>query len=160
MSTRCSDPLSTSPANGRTNFAMVPITEVPALDAEAGKDRPLVLVVNREPAIAETVLTTLNKNGFAAIAAYDVEDALETALLIPPELIIAEAASPGLSGIEIAAILKKELPDCKILLLASPAETAEVHGTAEAAGLKIAVVDKAVPPTKLVAQVSAHLLPG
>ena len=40
MSTRFSDPLSTSPANGRTNFAMVPITEVPALDAEAGKDRP------------------------------------------------------------------------------------------------------------------------
>lgn len=117
-------------------------------------------MVNREPAIAETVLTILNKNGFAVIAAYDVVDALETALLIPPELVIVEAASPGSSGIEVAAILKKELPDCKILLLAGPAETAEVHGTAEAAGLKIAVVDKPVPSTKLVAQVSAHLLPG
>jgi DNA-binding response OmpR family regulator len=138
---------------------MVPITEVPALVDDAGRDRPVVLVVNKEPAIAETVLEILNKNGYAAIAAYDAEDALETALLIPPELVIAEVALPGLSGIEVAAALKKELPDCKILLLAGQAEKAEVHGTVKAAGLEVEVVEKPVHPTELLAQVFSQLVP-
>jgi DNA-binding response OmpR family regulator len=153
------DGLRTSPANVSTNFATVPIADVPPPATDAHRDRPIVLVVNKEPVIAETVLAILNKNGFAAIAAYDAQDALETALLIPPELVIAETNLPGLSGIEVAAALKKELPDCKILLLAGQAEKAEVHGSAKAAGLRIAVVDKAVPPTELLAHVSLHLLP-
>jgi DNA-binding response OmpR family regulator len=139
---------------------MVPITEVPLLVADAGKDRPVVLVINKEPAIAETVLDMLNKNGFAAIAAYDAQDALETALLIPPELVITEVALPGLSGIEVAAALKKELPDCKILLLAGQAEKAEVHGTVKAAGLEVEVVEKPAHPTELLAQVFSRLAPG
>jgi len=160
MHTSHSDQPRNSPRGGRTNFAMVSIADVPLPVADAHQDRPIVLVVNKEPAIAETVLAILNQNGFAAIAAYDAQDALETALLIPPELVIAEVALPGLSGIEVAAALKKELPDCKVLLLAGQAEKAEVHGSAKAAGLRIAVVDKAVPPTELLAQVSLHLLPG
>jgi len=141
---------------------MVPITEVPApvLVADTGRDRPVVLVVNKEPAIAETVLEILNKNGYAAIAAYDAEDALETALLIPPELVIAEVALPGLSGIEVAAALKKELPDCKILLLAGQAERADVHGTVKAAGLQVEVVERPVHATELLAHVFSRLVPG
>ncbi len=151
-----------SPAIGHTNFAMVPIAEVPALGrvADAGKDRPVVLVVNKEPAIAETVLDILNKNGFAAIAAYDAKDALETALLIPPELVIAEVALPGLSGIEVAAALKKELPDCKILLLAGQTEKFEAHKTAKAAGLQVDMMEKPVHPTERLAHVFSRLVPG
>ena len=157
-----SDSLPTFPPSGHTNFTMVPITEVPVSgrDADAGKDRPIVLVVNKEPAIAETVLQILNKNGFAAIAAYDAKDALETALLIPPELVIAEVELPGLSGIEVSAALKKELPDCKILLLAAQAEKADVNGSIKAAGLKADVVESPGPPTELLAQVFARLAPG
>jgi len=155
-----SDPLPTSPVSGHTNFTMVPIAEVPALSADAGKDRPVVLVVNKEPAIAETVLEILNKNGYAAIAAYDAEDALETALLIPPELVIAEIDLPGLNGIEVAAELKKKIPDCKVLLLAGQAERAELHGTAKAAGLDAEVVEKPVHATELLAQVFSRLVPA
>jgi DNA-binding response OmpR family regulator len=154
------NPPTTSSASGRTNFTIVPITEVPALVPDAGKDRPVVLVVNKEPAIAETVLEILNKNGFAAIAAYDAKDALETALLIPPELVIAEVALPGLSGIEVATALKKELPDCKILLLAGQAEKAAVHGTVKAAGLEVEVVEKPVHTAELLAHVFSRLVPG
>ena len=150
----------TSPVSGHTNFTMVPITEVPSLVDNAGKDRPVVLVVNKEPAIAEAVLEILNKNGFAAIAAYDAKDALETALLSPPELVITEVALPGMSGIEVAAALKKELPDCKILLLAGQAEKSEVHGTVKAAGLEAEVMEKPVHPSELLAEVFSRLVPG
>jgi DNA-binding response OmpR family regulator len=105
----------------------VPLEEVPQSGAmaDAGPDRPIVLVVDDEPSIADAVTEILNKNGYVAIPAYDAEDAIETALLVPPELVIAAVGLQGKSGKEMAAILKTKLPDCKVLLLAEPEAAAK-----------------------------------
>ena len=68
-----SDPPPSFPATGPTNFPIVPLEDVPApgLFADAGADRPMVLVVDDEPAIADALSEILNRNGYAAIAAYD-----------------------------------------------------------------------------------------
>ena len=145
-----------------TTFPTVPIKDVPspASPADTNAYLPMVLVVDHEPAVADTLSEILAQGGYAAVAAYDAEDALETALLIPPELVIAEVALPGLSGIEVATALKKELPDCKILLLAGQAEKAAVHGTVKAAGLEVEVVEKPVHTAELLAHVFSRLVPG
>src|SRR5580698_1632282 len=98
------EPLSTSQKNGRMNFPVVPIGEVPvpASSSDTIPDRPMVLVVDDEPAIADTVSAILNQNGYAALTAYDGKDALETALLIRPELVITDIGLPDMSGIEVA----------------------------------------------------------
>ncbi len=154
-----SEVLPISKASGKTNFPIVPITDVPApgrLEA-ASVDRPVVLVVDDKPAIADKVAEILNRHGYAAIPAYDGEDALETAQLIPPELVIADVRLAGMSGLEVAAALKKKLPDCKILLLAGAEAAAEVPAPGKGAVEEFVLVDKPVRPADLVAHVAANL---
>jgi len=117
----------------------------------------LVLVVDDKPAIADRVAEILNQHGYAAIAAYDGEDALETALLIPPELVIADVRLAGMSGLEVAAALKKKLPDCKVLLLADQEAASDLPVPGKDTVRDFALVDKPVHPVDLVAQVSARL---
>jgi len=128
------DQSSNSPARRATNFPIVPLEDVPMAGAvvEAGPDRPIVPVVDDEPSIADAVTEILNKNGYVAIPAYDAEDAIETALLVPPELVIAAAGLPGKSGKEVAAILQLKLPDCTVLLLAEPEAAAKQIASASA----------------------------
>jgi CheY-like chemotaxis protein len=110
------------------NFPIVPIEEVPPepSHAEATAKRPLVLVVDDEAAVADSLVEILTQNGFAAVAAYDGPDALETAQIMPPELLITDVALPGMSGIELANTVKSAVPDCKIVLLSGHASPSEL----------------------------------
>lgn len=68
--------------SGRRTSPVVPLDEVPP--ADTSEYRPVVLVVDDESAIADTLTEILCRSGYAAMAAYDGTDALETALLTPP----------------------------------------------------------------------------
>jgi len=148
------------PQNGATKFSTVPIAEVPApaVAGDSGADRPVVLVVNQEPDIADAVSEILNRNGYAAIPAYDAEDAMETALLIPPELVVADAGLQGRSGVEVANVLKAKLPDCKVLLLSAQAAKFQLAAKAGAGHISNGI-GVPVHPAELLAQVSLHLKP-
>lgn len=104
------------------------MNEVPApvMAADVDATRPMVLVVDDEPAFTDTVVEILNRNGYVAIASNDAEDALETALLIPPELAITDVGTPGSSGIALAIALKSKLPDCKVMVLAEHDRAADL----------------------------------
>jgi DNA-binding response OmpR family regulator len=153
------EPLSTSQKNGRMNFPVVPIGEVPvpASSSDTIPDRPMVLVVDDEPAIADTVSAILNQNGYAALTAYDGKDALETALLIRPELVITDIGLPDMSGIEVATALRKEIPDCKVLLFSGYGTAPDALTTADGTTHKFEVVVKPVHPSELLTRVAASL---
>lgn len=156
-----SDTQPNSPMNQPTNFPIVPIKDVPAPDssADASAYRPMVLVVDNEPDVADTLSEILAERGYVAVTAYDGEDALETALLIPPELVIADIKLPGMSGIELATALKGKLPDCKILLLFEPSASPDPLALAEVDRQELELLNKPVHPTDLLAQVAASLKP-
>src|SRR5271157_5160855 len=143
---------SNPPANSHkhlsTNFPIVPLKDVPAPEsfADTNPYRPIALVVDAEPAIADSLAEILNQNGYAAIAAYDAEGALETALLMPPDLIIADVGLPGMSGIELAITLKGDFPDCKILLFSGHASASELLASARRRGHEFEVLTKPVHP--------------
>jgi hypothetical protein len=85
-------------------FPTVPLREVPA---QAGGDRaeahrPVVLVVDDESVIADTLAEILSRSGYHAVPVYDGDSALETALLTPPEMLITDVVLPGMTGIELA----------------------------------------------------------
>jgi DNA-binding response OmpR family regulator len=141
-----------------TKFQVVPLWDVPSpLPTALSDDRPMVLVVDDEPVIADTLVEILNKSGYAAIAAYDGEDALETALLMPPELVIADVGLPGISGIEVAAVLREKLPECKVLLLSGQAAASIQAEPVKMDGNGFAVIDKPIHPGDLLAQISESL---
>ena len=110
------------------NFSSVPIEEVPPAPtlAETTAKRPLVLVVDEETAVADSLVEILTQNGFAAVAAYDGADAIETAQIMPPEVLVTGAGSPGMPGMELADTVKSAVPDCKIVLLSGHASRSEL----------------------------------
>ncbi len=83
----------------RTTSPVVSINDVPPADTSAY--RPVVLVVDDESAIADTLTEILSRSGYAAMTAYDGNEALETALVTPPEMLITDVILPGMSGIEL-----------------------------------------------------------
>jgi CheY-like chemotaxis protein len=111
-----------------TNFPTVPIEQVPPCRSLADETAypPLVLVVDDESASADTLVEILNQNGFAAVAAYDGPSAIETAQIIPPELLIASVELPGMTGIELESTVKSAFPDCKVVLFSGQASTSEL----------------------------------
>jgi CheY-like chemotaxis protein len=119
--------------------------------------RPRVLVVDDESMIADTVTKILSLSGYAATATYDGEDALETALLVPPQLLITDVMLPGMNGVELAITIKRIYPDCKILLFSGQAATADLMVSAKRAGHYFTLLSKPMPPQDLLAAVAKHL---
>lgn len=142
--------------NSRSNFPTISIKDVPAsLPLNDSKNRrPVVLVVDDESAIADTLAEILSRSGYAAIATYDGEEALESALLMPPEMLITDVQLPGMSGIELAITVKRVFPDCKILLFSGQASTTELLASANKAGHQFALLSKPVHPTDLLKRIA------
>lgn len=140
----------------KTRFEAVPIAEILAkgLEKKSNHHRPVVLIVDDEPVIADTLAVILTHHGFAAISAYDAEAALELAAVIPPELLISDVLMPGLSGVDLAITLKETIPDCRVLLFSGQASTVDLLHSARKAGHDFTVLVKPVHPTELLAQIS------
>jgi CheY-like chemotaxis protein len=91
------------------------------------------------------------------MAAYDGNDALESALLTPPELLITDVVLPGMSGIELAITMRRIFPDCKILLFSGQASTADLLTSARREGHHFTLLSKPVHPRDLLACVADSL---
>jgi CheY-like chemotaxis protein len=141
--------------NGRRNSPVVPIGEAPP--ADTSPYRRTVLVVDDESVIAETVAAILSRSGYAVMTAYDAPEAMEIALLSPPELLITDVSLPGMSGIELAITVRRIFPDCKILLFSGHAATAGLMAVAERSGHAFTLLSKPVHPRELLAWVSQSL---
>jgi CheY-like chemotaxis protein len=141
------------------NFPVVPLEQVPASLPSNGskKHRPVVLVVDDESAIADTLSEILTLSGYAAMPAYDGEEALETALLMPPELLITDVMLPGMSGIELAIRIRRIFPDCRVLLFSGQAATSDLLVKAQTAGHHFTLLSKPVYPTDLLRRISESL---
>lgn len=137
---------------------VVSINDVPPADTSAF--RPVVLVVDDESVIAETVAEILSQSGYAAVTAYDGNEALEIALTMPPEMLITDVVLPGMSGIELAIKMRKIFPDCKILLFSGQAAAIDLLATARGAGHHFNLIHKPVHPKDLLMHVSESLKPA
>ena len=141
--------------NGRPSSPVVPIDEVPPADTSSYK--PVVLVVDDESVIAETVAEILSRSGCTAMTAYDAEEAMETALLTPPEMLITDVILPGMNGIELAIAIRRVFPDCKILLFSGQAVAADLLAPARQSGHHFQMLSKPIHPSELLAHVSQSL---
>ncbi len=135
----------------------VPVNEVPMTGLMNGDTayRPVVLVVDDECAIADSLSEILRRSGHEAIAAYDANGALDCALLKPPDVLITDVVLPGMSGIELAIALRRIYPDCKVLLFSGNAATSSMLELAMRAGHNFVLLNKPVPPAEMLSRVAA-----
>jgi DNA-binding response OmpR family regulator len=131
---------------------VVPIDQVPPPDK--GGFRHSIMVVDDESSITDTMTEILSRNGYLAMPAYDAEQALETALITPPELLITDVMLPGMSGIELAITMRRIFPDCKILLCSGQAIALDLLASARNEGHNFTLLTKPVHPRELLARIA------
>ena len=88
----------------------------------------IILVVEDEPALRDTLTYNLKKDGFTVEAVGDGRLALESARKLKPDLIILDIMLPGLDGFEVARILRKEMIVPILMLTARDDEIDRVVG--------------------------------
>ena len=143
----------------KSNFQVVPISEAPKTDVVVynKKPQPLVLVVDDERVIADSLSMILSKSGFTTMTAYDGASALQLANAAPPDLVITDVMMPGMTGIELAITISQTIPACKILLFSGQAATVDLLEQARDAGYNFTTLTKPVHPTDMLRRISECL---
>lgn len=82
------------------------ILSAPALSGGSEEDRPRILVVEDDPAVAKLLALYLTQEGYAVVHAYDGQDAIEKAQEIKPFAITLDIMLPRIDGWEVLKKLK------------------------------------------------------
>ena len=113
-----------------------------------------ILIVEDEPALRDTLSYNLKKEGFTVEAVGDGRLALESARKLKPDLILLDIMLPGLDGLEVARILRREMIVPILMLTARDDEIDRV------VGLEVGADDYLTKPfsmRELMARVKAQL---
>jgi DNA-binding response OmpR family regulator len=122
-----------------------------------GAPKPLVLVVDDEPIVAEVVGRYLRRDGFAVLSASTGPEGLAAALdqANAPQAIVLDVMLPGMDGLEVCRRLRQSNVTAPIIMLTARTEEADRVG-----GLGIGADDyvvKPFSPAEVVARVKAQL---
>jgi len=109
-----------------------------------------ILVVDDERVIADTIGAILRKAGFTVDVAYNGLAAMESARCNRPTLVLSDVVMPGMDGVEMAILLRREQPDCRILLFSGQAATANLLRKARLLGHNFHIIAKPVHPQELI----------
>lgn len=89
-----------------------------------------VLVVDDEEAIAEAVRARLESEGYRVLVAFDGPQALQTAELQSPDLVVLDLMLPGMDGLEVCKRLQHDRWVPVLMLTARTEEADKVAGFA------------------------------
>lgn len=116
-----------------------------------------ILIVDDEKDIAKMLDYNLKKEGFRTLLAYDGEDAIDIAIKEHPQLIILDLMLPGMDGLEVCKVLKKEIKTSIIPIIMLTAKSQEAD---KIIGLELGADDyvtKPFSPRELLARIKAVL---
>ena len=119
--------------------------------------RPLVLLVEDEPAQREVLAYNLQAEGFEVAQASNGEEALEAVADSPPDLILLDWMMPHVSGLEVCRRLKLRPETRNIPVIMLSARSEEVD---KVRGLETGADDYVIKPysvVELMARLKAHL---
>jgi DNA-binding response OmpR family regulator len=114
----------------------------------------VILVVEDEPALQETLVYNLEKQGYTVEAVGDGRVALDSARRLMPDLIVLDVMLPELDGFEVTKILRREMTVPILMLTARDEEIDRV------VGLEVGADDYLTKPfsmRELLARVKAQL---
>jgi len=118
------------------------------------KTSPKILVVDDERSITDLLEYNLRRNGYQVVVAHDGRQALRLARTEQPDLVILDLMLPGLDGLDVCRVLRRESATPIIMLTARDKEVDRV------VGLELGADDYVTKPfsvRELVARVKAVL---
>ena len=143
----------------KLSFPVVPLEEVAKQDVVIlpVKEAPVILIVDDEKVIADTLSIILTHAGFVTMTAYDGISALRIANAITPQLLISDVVMPGITGVELAIMLTQSIPNLKVLLFSGQASTVDLLEKARRSGHHFTALTKPVHPTDMLKRISECL---
>ena len=143
-----------------TSYQTVPIAKAPQPSPKHRNQDvwPLVLVVDDEPVITETLKAILNRSGIATLCANCGPDALELARVMPPDLLITDYRMPEMNGVELASCVKRIAPGCQIILFSGNLTLDKLLAEAESSGVEMVTLAKPVHPARILELVRSRLV--
>jgi two-component system, OmpR family, alkaline phosphatase synthesis response regulator PhoP len=124
------------------------------VESEGIADAPLVLVIDDEPILTETISYSLQREGWRTAVAADGTTAIEMARALEPDAIVLDVMLPGVDGLQVCRAIRAE-STVPILFLSARAEDVD-----RILGLEIGGDDYLTKPfvmRELVARVRANL---
>ena len=121
--------------------------------ASAPKTAPLILVIEDEPAMAESIQYSLELEGYRVALALDGQQGIDLFRAEVPALIVLDLMLPRLSGLDVCRIVRSESAVPVIILTAKDSEADKV------AGLELGGDDYVTKPfsmRELISRVRAH----
>lgn len=118
---------------------------------------PRIAIVEDEPDIAEVLVYNLKREGFDTYAVSRGDAALETLRAKPPDLILLDLMLPGLDGLELCRMLKRDPSTSEVPIVMLTAKGDEVD---RIVGLELGADDyvaKPFSPREVVLRVKAVL---
>jgi CheY-like chemotaxis protein len=110
----------------------------------------LVLIVDDEPVVAQTLGLIFNKKGYRTEVVHSADEALSRVQHNPPDLVLCDIEMPMRSGLDLMADIGRELPECPILVLTgSYRSLGKVHDCAESLSQSVSVLTKPCQPLDL-----------
>lgn len=116
-----------------------------------------ILIVEDEQVIADTLGQILGANGYDIRVVYSAEDAVSVISGWPPHLAILDVMLPKMNGIELAVILKENLPRCHVLLFSGQPSVEALMQKAKNEGHEFDILAKPVHPTVMLNAISTLL---
>ena len=119
-----------------------------------------ILVVDDEPALADTLAIILNRSGYHATAVYSCEEALPIIQSTSPLFVISDVVMPGMNGVALALLIRNSYPGCRVMLFSGNADTQDLVEEARGQGHELEVMAKPISPAKLLERIAFLIQPG
>ena len=122
-----------------------------------------VLIVDDEWIVAKTLKEIFVRAGFETRTAASAEEAL---LLLhgadgwTPKFALLDVNLPGMNGLDLSMLLKRQFPLCSVMLFSGDAYTSELLDVARHQGETFEVIPKPVPPDVLLQRARLALQTG
>ncbi len=119
--------------------------------------QPRILVVDDEKNLADSLAAILQLKNYQVQVAYDGLQGFETALSFQPDLILSDVVMPNRNGVEMAIMVRQNMPDTKILLISGQAVTVGILEEARRQGYDFECMAKPIHPIELLEKIRALL---
>lgn len=123
-------------------------------------EKTKILIVEDEQVVADTLGQILSAHGYEVRVVYSAEAAVTMVSGWPPNLCILDVMLPQMNGIELAVLLNRDLPDCRVILFSGQPNVEQLLEKATAEGHHFEILAKPIHPTTMLNAIASLLFPG
>jgi DNA-binding response OmpR family regulator len=119
----------------------------------------IILIVDDERALADTLCAILIHAGYQAFAAYNSAEAQAVLASTRVDLLISDVMMPGMNGFDLAVFTSANYPETAILRLSGNAATQEIVAKGGAEHNHFTLLAKPIAPRQMLAYIDSIFNP-